>query len=239
MIISPNLGLRIWSSLSDPYSSEQLAENWARVDEHDHTSGKGPIINTGAIADGAITAAKIASGAIPPPPSVANISSSQIADGAITTPKLANGAVSVVKTQTVLSASASRVAVQAVAAYAAASKITFDTIDFDTGSIVNLGLNPTRLTISTSGLYTVSTGCSWQQFSNYFAFSQILKNNIAIGFTDRTLLTNSGYFTSPTTNVSAILRLSAGDYLELQAAQDSYIALNVTRAFMSVGMIGL
>jgi hypothetical protein len=60
MITSPNMGLLIWNSSTDAYNSEEQAENWAKVDQHDHTPGKGTLITTGAIADAAITGAKLA-----------------------------------------------------------------------------------------------------------------------------------------------------------------------------------
>lgn len=63
-ISSPNMSLLIWNQGTDQYDHAQLANNWAKVDEHDHTSGKGIQIPTGGIADGAITSPKIASGVL-------------------------------------------------------------------------------------------------------------------------------------------------------------------------------
>lgn len=76
------MGLQIWDQLTDPYDHNQLAGNWDKVDQHDHSSGRGVQIPTGGIADGAITAAKIAAG-----------TTLTIADGSVTTPKIANTAV--------------------------------------------------------------------------------------------------------------------------------------------------
>lgn len=59
MVTLPNLGLKVWNLTTDPYNSGQLAENWAKVDEHDHSTGKGKQIPTGGIADGAITIDKL------------------------------------------------------------------------------------------------------------------------------------------------------------------------------------
>jgi len=88
MITTPNLGLKVWNLTTDPYDSGQLADNWARVDEHDHTSGKGKQILTGAIADGAVTAAKLATGANVPPDST--ITTAKLAAGSVTTSKIAS-----------------------------------------------------------------------------------------------------------------------------------------------------
>ncbi len=57
------MSLRVWNLLSDPYDHDQLATNWAKVDLHDHSFGRGVQISTDGILDGAITAAKLASGA--------------------------------------------------------------------------------------------------------------------------------------------------------------------------------
>jgi hypothetical protein len=59
-LTSPKMGLRIWDSLSDPYDHNQLADNWSKVDFHDHTPGRGVQIPTEGIADGAITSVKMA-----------------------------------------------------------------------------------------------------------------------------------------------------------------------------------
>ncbi len=88
MITTPNLGLVVWNLTSDPYNHDELAENWAKLDQHDHTVGKGARITTGAIADGAVTSAKLATGAIP---------TLTVEDGTITTNKLAGAAVTTAK----------------------------------------------------------------------------------------------------------------------------------------------
>lgn len=56
---APNMGLKIWNLLTDPYDHSQLASNWAKVDQHDHTTGKGVPIPTGGIAEGAISTEKL------------------------------------------------------------------------------------------------------------------------------------------------------------------------------------
>lgn len=55
------MGLRVWNLLTDLYDHAQLADNWAKVDYHDHSPGKGVQIPTEGIADAAITGAKLAS----------------------------------------------------------------------------------------------------------------------------------------------------------------------------------
>lgn len=62
---SPKMGLNIWNLLSDPYDHAQLADNFSKLDLHDHTPGRGIQIPTEGIAPGAITAAKLATGLDP------------------------------------------------------------------------------------------------------------------------------------------------------------------------------
>lgn len=65
MEVTPNLGLTVWNLLTDSYDNSQLADNWARVDEHDHSEGKGKQIDGSvAILDGTITQNKLASAII-------------------------------------------------------------------------------------------------------------------------------------------------------------------------------
>jgi hypothetical protein len=71
---SPKMGLRIWNLLTDLYDHAQLADNWAKVDYHDHSPGKGVQVPTEGLADGAVTGAKLASSLDP--------------SGAYTSPKL-------------------------------------------------------------------------------------------------------------------------------------------------------
>lgn len=57
---SAKMGLRIWNLLTDLYDHSQLADNWAKVDYHDHSAGKGVQIPTEGLADGAVTGPKLA-----------------------------------------------------------------------------------------------------------------------------------------------------------------------------------
>lgn len=74
MITTSHMGLIVWDSPEDDFDHSQLASDLVAIDEHDHTSGRGAQISTGAIEAGAIitsslanesvTASKIAKGAI-------------------------------------------------------------------------------------------------------------------------------------------------------------------------------
>jgi hypothetical protein len=58
-LTTPKMGLRVWDQLTDPYDHNQLADNWAKVDFHDHTPGRGVQVPTEGIADASITIAKL------------------------------------------------------------------------------------------------------------------------------------------------------------------------------------
>ena len=66
-LTTPKMVLKVWNLLTDPYDHDQLADNWAKVDQHDHTTNRGVQIPTEGIFDGAITSAKLATGLDPAP----------------------------------------------------------------------------------------------------------------------------------------------------------------------------
>lgn len=92
--------LVLWD-LSDKFNYTQLQGNWIKVDDHDHTPGKGLLIPAGGLAPNAVltpnlineavTTGKIAVGAV---------TADRIGDGEVTTPKLVDGAVNFAKTGT-------------------------------------------------------------------------------------------------------------------------------------------
>lgn len=65
MKTSAKMGLRIWNLLEDPYDHEQLADNWAKVDAHDHSPGRGVLIPTEGIAPEAVSFSLIAKSVFP------------------------------------------------------------------------------------------------------------------------------------------------------------------------------
>jgi hypothetical protein len=87
------LGLTVWNSPSDKYNYQQLADNWLRVEEHDHTPGKGNPIQTDSIADGAITSSKIASGVISANVQANSVGTEALINNSVTRSKIANEAV--------------------------------------------------------------------------------------------------------------------------------------------------
>src|SRR5437762_2559478 len=90
-LTSPKMGLRIWDQLADPYDHNQLADNWAKVDQHDHSPGRGVLVPTEGIADQAITQGKLANG-IQTTPADSSVTTAKIATAAVTADKLADAA---------------------------------------------------------------------------------------------------------------------------------------------------
>lgn len=91
MMNLPKMGLVAWNSSTDVWNHEELANNFRKLDEHDHSSGKGRQIPTGGIEDGAITTNKLS-------PEASNLADDSvdtrhIRNLAVTTPKLGLGSV--------------------------------------------------------------------------------------------------------------------------------------------------
>jgi hypothetical protein len=104
--VTPNLQLTVWNNLSDPYDSGQLANNFVKIDLHDHSgNGKGVQINgaTG-IAPDSISSVQIGSNAIgsaelqqdntdPGSDSNRAVGTDHIKNLAVTASKIANGTI--------------------------------------------------------------------------------------------------------------------------------------------------
>lgn len=174
------MGLVVWSALGDPWSTEEIADNFVKLDLHDHTSGKGKRITTAAIEDGAVTLEKLDSGALPdltiPDNAITNVkladdavTAAEIQDGSVGTNELAPGAVNSSKlaNNSVVRASTSKAFVQAKRiTYSAESNktITWDTAFADTNYSVAFGIeglgwgnNVPRITSKATTTVTIST----------------------------------------------------------------------------------
>jgi hypothetical protein len=62
--VSPRMSLKIWNDGSDPYDSAQLADNYLKLDQHDHSDGRGVQIGPEGIQDGAILARHVYPGTL-------------------------------------------------------------------------------------------------------------------------------------------------------------------------------
>lgn len=87
-ITVPNLGLVVWNAPTDPYVSAQLADNFYRIDEHDHAPGRGRPLSSDSLADYSVTAIKIANNAvIERTHATGGVSTRALADAAVTEDK--------------------------------------------------------------------------------------------------------------------------------------------------------
>lgn len=62
--VSPRMSLKVWNAASDPYDHEQLADNHLKLDQHDHSEGRGVPIGGAGIQEGAITSTHIYPGSL-------------------------------------------------------------------------------------------------------------------------------------------------------------------------------
>lgn len=91
---TPKLNLNVWDSVNDYFSHSELANNFDKIDAHDHSPGKGTLITASGLASNVITSSKILDGSI----TRAKIASYAIDDtrldsGSVTTTKIGNAAV--------------------------------------------------------------------------------------------------------------------------------------------------
>jgi hypothetical protein len=104
MFLTLNMGLTAWDQGDDPYDHGQLANNFQKIDTHDHASGNGTQIPSGGLKDRSVTTTKIAlqavTGAELSDNSVSNaklqnnsVDDDKLATDAVTTDKIADNAV--------------------------------------------------------------------------------------------------------------------------------------------------
>lgn len=87
--VSPRMSLKVWNASSDPYDHEQLADNFLKLDLHDHSQGRGSQIPGAGIQSGAITSDHIYPGAIGGDAiGIDSIDTEQLVDESVTSDKL-------------------------------------------------------------------------------------------------------------------------------------------------------
>lgn len=103
--VTPRMSLKVWNAASDPYDHEQLADNFLKLDQHDHSPGRGTLVGGDGIQPGAITSTHIYPGALGPDAlGTGSITEDKVANGAITDAKLASPNNSVWRTVSLASA---------------------------------------------------------------------------------------------------------------------------------------
>lgn len=225
MITTPNMSLTAWDQATDPYDHNQLATNWAIVDQHDHTTGKGVQIPTAGIQDGAITAAKIAPGAIP---------AFTIPNGSVTKAMLAPGVLGIDNFSTFPAARIRNTADQTLLADPVTGWATvgFNAVVFDPDN-----MHPTpssnELVIQQAGVYIVTATvaisqpdpASWANFpwdSNGVQTRLIQNGGNPIAHDTRLFSHVIPWYKDfsrgvVTTTVTAIYRFAVNDYIQVQS----------------------
>src|SRR4051812_40036470 len=84
MFITNNMGLITWDAGVDPYNHIELAQNFIKIDDHDHTPGKGHPLPEQGLKDRSVTEIKIALQAVGTP---------EIMDHAVNQSKLTDNSV--------------------------------------------------------------------------------------------------------------------------------------------------
>jgi hypothetical protein len=101
--------------------------------------------------------------------------------------------------------------------------ITFDTEVYDTDTIHDLVTNPSRFTCHTKGIYVCIGGVTFAANATAARTASIAKNGSLIAVSQ---LISAGASPNTSPNVSGIIDLDIGDYVELWAYQHSTVALN-------------
>jgi len=116
-----------------------------------------------------------------------------------------------------------------------ADRIDFDTVDFDTDKMWNAA-NPERLTINTPGIYLAGCYAAWsnQNAGGNFRSLQLQVAGVSGGVIGRYFDARPvGTFplgTLPGTFAALSFSIAQGDWIEVQAQQDSGVALDIQSA---------
>lgn len=82
MFTTINMNLTVWDLATDPYSHNQLTQNWETIDTHDHSPGNGVQIGTASILPNSITQGLLAPN---------SVGVNELQDGSVTADKFAGG----------------------------------------------------------------------------------------------------------------------------------------------------
>lgn len=215
---TPNMALRAWDQVTDPYNHTQLADNFSKLDLHDHSTGKGVQIPTSGLLDGAVTAAKLAAGAVP---------DFTIGDGAITTAKLANNSVTVDK-MTPNSIPTAKVTMTGMNYVMNAGgnentffTIPFNTEEYDTHDAHNVVTNNSRLVAPVTGVYVISVHVNLYLYDPINGRTMIITKNGGSNVAQQSwggMFHGTNSQVQPHYTLAAQAKLTAGDYIEVKMA---------------------
>lgn len=105
--------------------------------------------------------------------------------------------------------------------------LTFDYEDFDVGDMVDLSTNNDRITIKEDGVYLIIGQVAFDNNATGLRFISILKNGARIA-EGGSGVADGSY--DARVNASAMFEFTAGDYVQLQAWQNSGGDLNINNS---------
>lgn len=224
MIVTPNMGLIAWDQVNDTFSHQQLAANFIALDSHDHSPGKGKLIQSGGLAPLSVSAANLQDDVL---------TTEKIAEGAVTTSKLADGSVIPRKLGSFPAVRAIRETVQSIpdATYTA---LQFTGADrYDTGGLHNPASNSDQFLIVQSGMYAMQGFVSLEGNATGIRNVVISKNTATLpvagyGLAEHATIGALAPFVGAggnAINITAVAALDAGDIIRMLVWQNSGGAL--------------
>jgi hypothetical protein len=194
---TPNMSLKVWNLLSDPYDHQQLAGNFVKLDLHDHGANGGAQISTAGIADGSITGAKMATGSLTGT-NIADgsLDGSELAAGAVTNAKIGTGAVAADNLDATTITTKLGLSGQSVTRR---GKSIITASESRTNTAYGLMTTPDRVTgivLPTDGLIAIGYQATWQE-----SVAGASRAAVFIG-ANQLKVSNAG-FTSPGTQAAA------------------------------------
>lgn len=219
----------------DQFNHTELANNWDKVDAHDHSTGKGLPISAAGLANGL----KPSSGATDSTESLRALGTTSGTAAPGNHARIVNllGPNDFVTIPHVKAG----ISTTSVAADGAGHKMTLATPVW-TPSMWSAG-SPTRLTVSTPGVYTIHGSIEFGNMtgSSDVVYVSLLRNNINLM---NVILTYSGNTTveSRTANPNVVWPLSANDYIELSITKTNTDglsqAIGIGTGFLQMAWVG-
>jgi hypothetical protein len=191
------------------------ATNATKAATADNASRLGGVDPSGFLKNGAA-----ASGALS-----GNYPNPSLADGSVTTSKIAAAAVGISKLGTIPAVRAFNSALVA-AADGAVVTVPFNSESFDTAGLHSTTTNTGRLVAPVAGVYQVTGGVRWSANASGTRFLAIGKNGGSWQASDWRPAAGA-LFNITDQSVSTLVALDAGDWVQLDAYQDSGSALTI------------
>jgi hypothetical protein len=114
--------------------------------------------------------------------------------------------------------------------------LTFDTEELDTANVHDNATNPSRLTVPVAGLYWINATVEWSGNATGRRLIRIDKNQASPSIATDSVQASSVGNTAHT--VSRLVRLAAGDFIEIDASQSTGGNLDANIQDVSINWVG-